>query len=185
MEPLQKEKYYTYSDYVKWDDETRCELIGGEVYMMSPAPTRFHQKIIGKLFWQLENHLQGKPCEVYLSPFDVRLNAAEEDDTVVQPDLLIICDKSKLTDAGCDGAPDMVVEILSPSTAHKDRLLKFRSYQKYGVREYWIIDPVSTTLQACILTNGKYETNIYDANETAPVFILDGCGVDLKKVFDE
>ena len=183
MEPVQKNEYYTYSDYAKWDDGARYELIDGIAYMMSPSPNRFHQEIIGNLYLQFAQFLVGKPCKVFLSPFDVRLNAAEEDDTVVQPDLLVICDKSKLTDEGSVGAPDLVIEVLSPSTARNDKSIKFKKYQRYGVREYWIVDPASNTVHAYTLTDGKYVVNVYDDNDVAPVHILDGCFIDLAKVF--
>ena len=185
MESIRKEKYYTYSDYAKWDDDERCELIDGVVYMMSPAPTRRHQNILGKLFIQFTSLLQGKPFKVYIAPFDVRLNAEEEDDIVVQPDLLVICDKSKLTDEGSIGAPDLMIEILSPSTAYKDKSIKFRKYLKYGVREYWMVDPLTDTIQACVLENGKYTISVYTVKDMAPVHILGGGVIDVAEIFAE
>ena len=177
-------KHFTYADYMEWDDDERWELIEGVPYLMS-SPTSKHQEILGELFGQIWTFLKGKPCKVYLSPFDVRLNADTTDDTVVQPDLQIICDKSIMMKAGCKGAPDMVVEILSPSTSKKDKELKFRIYQEVGIREYWIIDPETKLTSIHILENGKYITKIYQETDKAPVHILDGFEIDLAEVFAE
>jgi len=186
MDSLQKEKKYTYADYAKWDDDKRYELIGGVAYMMSPAPLRQHQDILVEMVWQFKSFLKGKPCKVYAAPFDVRLNAAgDTDDTVVQPDIVIVCDKSKLDKKGCNGAPDMVVEILSPSTVNLDRLIKFNKYLEAGVREYWIVDPETRSVQACMRENGKYVVSMYSDADTAPVKVLPGCLIDLKDVFAE
>jgi len=176
-------RYYTYTDYVKWDDDTRWELIDGTPYAMS-APLRRHQKISIRLIEHLLGFLNDKPCEVYHAPFDVRLNADTKDDTVVQPDIVVICDPAKLTDAGCDGSPDMVIEILSPSTSNYDRITKFNKYRQYGVREYWIVDPESSSLAVHILKGEDFVTYAYSAENTVPVHILDDCIIDLAKVFE-
>ena len=173
---------YTFSDYLKWDDDIRRELIDGKVYLMA-APNRRHQEILGKLYLQFGNYLEDKSCKVFLAPFDVCLNADTLDDTVVQPDLVIICDHSILDDAGCKGVPDMVVEILSPSTASYDRNTKFDKYSKVCVREYWIIDPKTRSLAANFLEDGKYITHAYTDKETAPVHVLKGFSIDLSRVF--
>ena len=177
------DKLYTYSDYITWTDDIRYELIDGVPYMMS-APTRMHQEILGNLHLLFGNFLKGKSCKVYLTPFDVRLNADTSDDTVVQPDLVIVCDHSKLDDAGCKGAPDMVVEILSPSTSHKDRNIKFNTYLRSGIKEYWTIDPDAKSLAAHILKDNNYITHAYTQEETAPVHILEGCNINLSEVFE-
>ena len=177
-------RHYTYSDYLQWDDDKRRELIDGIPYLMS-APNRKHQSISGKLHIKLAMYLEGKTCKVYYAPFDVRLNADTLDDTVVQPDILVVCDHSKLDDAGCKGAPDMVIEILSPSTSRYDRTLKFKTYLKTGVKEYWIIDPEAERLEANILTNGEYITKIYQETDIAPVTVLKGCEINLAEVFDD
>jgi len=178
-------KRYTYSDYLQWDDdEERRELIDGVPYVMA-GPNRKHQKILGKLHLQFGNFLEGKPCEVYLSPFDVRLNADTLDDTVVQPDLIIVCDEFILDDASCKGVPDMVIEILSPSTASYDRNIKFKKYLQVGIKEYWIIDPVAQSLAIHILQDGSYITHAYTCEETVPVHVLKDCRIDLTKVFAE
>ena len=175
---------YTYADYVLWDDDVRRELIDGVPYVMA-GPNRKHQKILGRLHLLFGNFLKGKTCEVYLSPFDVRLNSETLDDTVVQPDLMIICDQSILTDACCKGVPDMVIEILSPSTANYDKNLKFKTYLRAGIREYWIVDPKEETLAVNILKDGNYITHAYSNEEIVPVHVLDGFKISLPEVFEE
>jgi len=174
---------YTYADYVQWDDDVRRELIDGVPYLMA-SPNWRHQKILGNLHVLLWTYLKDKPCEVYL-PLDVRLNAKTLDNTVVQPDLIIVCDKSILTDVGCKGVPDMVVEILSPSTAHYDKTHKFKAYLKAGIREYWIIDPKEEILAVHILNDGNYITHAYTKKDTVPVHVLDGFTINLSEVFEE
>jgi len=135
---------YTYADLAQWPEDERWELIEGIPYAMT-APQRLHQKIVSELGRQIGNYLQGKTCEIYVAPFDVRLPYRDEADndveTVVQPDLSVICDPSKLDKKGCRGAPDWIIEVLSPSTALKDMNAKRSLYQQHGVQEYWIIHP--------------------------------------------
>jgi Uma2 family endonuclease len=183
VEALRKEVYYTYADYCTWDDSERWELIDGVAYAMSPAPSWGHQDISGNLLRFFLNFLYGKECKVFHAPFDVRLNADKNDDTVVQPDIVIICDRSKLQGTGCVGAPDMVVEILSPSTSSHDRVVKFQLYEKAGIREYWIVDPEAKAVIAHVLENGRYNITIY--TDMSPSRVLEGCEVDLSKVFTE
>ena len=173
---------YTYTDYLEWDDDVRYELIDGIPYAMS-APTTQHQEMSGHLYVQLYNFLRGKQCKVFYAPFDVRLNAATLDDTVVQPDIVVICDSSIMMKTGCKGGPDMAIEILSPSTSHMDRNIKFNKYLQAGVREYWVIDPDTKTLVVHILRGGDYITRIYIDEDAAPVHVLDGCVIDLTEVF--
>jgi Uma2 family endonuclease len=176
---------YTYADYCTWDDGERWELIEGIPYAMSPAPSQRHQEVCGELHWQIKTFLKGKPCKVFAAPFDVRLNAAGDDDTVCQPDLLVVCDAFKLDGKCCKGAPDLVVEVLSPSTARHDRMVKLRQYRRNGVREYWIVDPETKTVQVNVLENGKYVISMYGDEDTAPVGVLEGCEIDLADVFAE
>ena len=183
--PQYKRKRNTYADYCTWDDDERWELIDGVPYAMSPAPTIIHQTILVKISNQLYNFLEGKPCKVLVAPVDVRLNANSYDDTVVQPDIIVVCDNEKLDGKSCVGAPDLVIEILSPSTALKDKNLKFKKYLQAGVREYWIADPDSKTISAHILDNGRYYVTSYADTDTAPVHVLDGCTIDLAKAFSE
>jgi len=175
---------YTYSDYIQWDDDVRRELIDGVPYLMA-GPNRRHQAISRNLFMQLAIFLEGKPCEVYYAPFDVRLNADTLDDTVVQPDILVVCDHSILNDANCAGAPDMVVEILSPSNPRYDKITKFNRYLKAGIKEYWIVDPIAQSLAVNILKDNNYITHVYTDKETVRVHILEGCIINLSKVFEE
>jgi len=175
---------YTYTDYLQWDDGMRRELIDGKIYFMA-GPNRRHQKLSGNLYDQFKAFLKGKECEVYYAPLDVRLNADTLDDTVVQPDLIIVCDDSILDDAGIKGAPDMVVEILSPTTADYDRATKFNIYLQAGIKEYWIVDPETQSLAVNILNDGRYITYLYSNNETAPVRILEGCMINLSEIFAE
>ena len=181
-EAIQKYKRYTYEDYCTWGDDERRELIDGVPYAMA-APSWRHQEISGQLNRLIGNYLVGKPCKVLAAPFDVRLIEDAYGDTVVQPDISVICDQSKLDDKGSIGAPDMVIEILSPSTAMLDKLLKFKKYLQSGVREYWIVDPDSNTVAVHILKNGEYVTYAYGSDETIPVYVLEGCVIDLKEVF--
>jgi len=184
--------HYTYADYLSWTDEQRRELINGVAYLFS-APARFHAKITSELlaiFKWIVKKRKGK-CEIYHAPFDVRLpkkgeTANEKIDTVVQPDICVICDPSKLDDAGCIGAPDLIVEVQSPSTARYDMLEKFNLYEQSGVREYWIVYPGDKGLTVYVLQeNGKYDNGTtYVFSGKVPVGIFDGLEIDLKELFD-
>jgi Uma2 family endonuclease len=184
---------YTYADYLTWDDDIRRELIDGFAYELS-APVRKHAKITMNLsaliLWFIKKR-KGK-CEVYHAPFDVRLSPTGEtaDDkifTVVQPDICVICDPSKLDWRGCIGAPDLIVEALSPGTAKRDLNDKFRLYEATGVREYWIVDTEKQILTIFIMQeNGKYGKGVvYAKNDKAPVYIFKGLKIDLEKLFAE
>ena len=150
--PLRKtEQHFTYRDYRTWPEDERWELIGGTAYLMS-APTVTHQRIQREIAGPLYNFLKGKDCEVFIAPMDVFIpwiNEQDEDDvdTVVQPDLLVICDKARIRPNGIWKAPDLVVEILSPSTSRKDLHEKFDLYERSGVREYWVVEPNGCWLQ--------------------------------------
>lgn len=155
-------KQYTYADYLMWRFSERVELIKGWLHKMSPAPRRIHQEIEGVIFYKFYHFLELKGCKVYQSPFDVRLKSNKghdaEIDTVVQPDICIICDKSKLDDAGCLGAPDLIVEVLSDSTAKKDYNEKFNLYEENGVKEYWIANPATKSIEIFALKDDTYES---------------------------
>lgn len=135
---------FTYADYCRWPDDERRELIDGAAYAMT-APGLAHQTVVGELFRQIANHLVGKPCRPFVAPFDVRLPRGAEADaevtTVVQPDISVICDPAKLDERGCRGAPDWMIEVLSPSTAAKDQIQKLAAYERAGVPEVWLVHP--------------------------------------------
>lgn len=188
--PAEKERY-TLADVLAWDDDRRMELIEGTVFLMAPSPATDHQLISGELFGQLHNYLKGKRCKVISAPFDVRLfeqegNGPEDVDTVVVPDITVVCDPDKLDKRGCKGAPDMVVEILSPSTQRHDRLTKFNLYQRAGVREYWIVDPANRAVQSFVLEDGRYSVKEFGAvGDKMRVNILEDCVIDLSGIFPE
>ena len=190
---LKNDRAYTYGDYRTWPDDERWEIIDGTAWNVSPAPNRRHQQFSMEIARQIANFLEGKSCEVYHAPFDVLLPAfgeTEEDNvsTVVQPDISVICDRSKLTDKGCTGAPDFIIEILSPYTSRKDIAVKFDLYQRHGVKEYWIVDPAAHYVHVYGLDEkGKYPEYpaIFLQDGVVPCTVLKGLSVDLKRVFGE
>lgn len=183
-------KRYTFADVLTWDEKDRIEIINGEAFMMAP-PSRIHQKIVSELNRQLGNYLEGKRCEVYPAPFGVRLfeedgDYPEDVDTMVEPDISVVCDPGKLDDRGCKGAPDLIIEILSRSTQRHDRLTKFNLYQRAGVREYWIVDPDSKSVQTFTLEKGYYIAKDFGAaSDKVMVGVLEECVIDLSTVFSE
>ncbi len=189
---LKLDDLFTYGQYYQWDDGERWELIDGVPYNMTPAPVRRHQRILMRMSLIVGNFLEDKPCQVYFAPFDVRLpdfgeQADDDVPTVVQPDLVVICDEKKLDDRGCRGAPDLVVEILSPSTSRKDIGIKFQLYERHGVREYWIIHPSEESLMIFTLgQDGKYgRPQGYGRGDKATSTVLEGLELDLEEVFAE
>jgi Uma2 family endonuclease len=175
---------YTYKNYLDTDEGFRAEIVDGRLYVMDP-PSRYHQGIDRNLLVKIALFLEGKPGKVYPAPFGVRLFPKDDlsDDTYFEPDITVICDPSKLEDRGCKGAPDMIIEILSPSNRQNDMLVKFRKYLQAGVREYWIVDPEGKTVHVCILDQGQYRVSVYDETQTAAVSVLPGCVIDLKDIF--
>ncbi len=162
LSQLDLEKQYTYQDYLKWHFTDRVELIKGWIRKMSPAPSRKHQRFSLKLSFVFQTYFQNKKCGIYTAPFDVRLfkntNNQNEITTVVQPDISIICDASKLDDAGCIGTPDLIVEILSPYSFQRDYHEKMELYANNEVPEYWIANPDSKSVEIFFLKNAKYES---------------------------
>ena len=158
--PLKTKERFTYKDYKNWPEDERWELINGAAWAMSPAPRRMHQTLVLQLANQLANFLTGKPCRPFIAPMDVFLpegdEAWDETDDVVQPDIFVVCDKSKLIEEGVRGAPDFIIEILSPSTALKDQSEKKLLYEAHGVREYWVVNPNTMETFIYILKDGKY-----------------------------
>ncbi len=191
VDDLDMNKHYTYADYLSWTFEETVELIRGKIFRMSPAPDRKHQKVSMNISGLIFNFLKGKKCQAYAAPFDVRLplppNKKKNDqiDTVVQPDISVICDLSKLDDKGCLGAPDWIIEILSPSTSSKDLNEKFELYQFAGVREYCLIHPHEATLLIYRLENGKYKgfPKPFTKGEKVKTLVFPEFELDLEEVF--
>jgi len=183
-----KDERFSYGDYLKWPDEERWELIDGVAYDMSPAPLRRHQGILGELHRQIATYLLDKSCKVYVAPFDVRLPEFDEVDeevsTVVQPDIVVVCDDKKLDDKGCKGAPDIVIEILSPYTAKKDLAVKYHLYERHKVKQYWIFDPATEEVSVFKLKGDKYElSEEYGKEDRIKVDIFTDLEIDLSTVF--
>jgi len=185
---LALDKYYTYADYKEWElaEGERYEIIYGEVYAMS-APNTYHQSILMELSRQISNYLTGKPCKVFPAPFDVRLfyTDDESDDTVVQPDITIICDRKKIGPEGGRGAPDFIAEILSPSNTAIEMQRKFQLYREAGVREYWVLDPEHETLHVYDFKDNAIFPRTYRSTETAKVGIFEDLEIVLEPVFAE
>ena len=186
--PAEKKMKYTLADCLGWEEGTRGEIIDGEAVMMAP-PSTAHQLISMELARQLANFLEGRKCRVLPAPFAVRLferagDKPEDVQTVVEPDLSVVCDSAKLDKYGCRGAPDLVVEVLSPSTQRHDRLVKLDLYQRAGVREYWIVSPEEQTVQVLLLRGGLLLPHeLYGPEDIAKVNVLEGCFVEVSKVF--
>jgi Uma2 family endonuclease len=157
---LKDTQYYCYGDYLTWPDDSRYELIDGQAYAMSPAPDLAHQDIAGEIYRQAANSLAGKSCRAFIAPVDVRLpkynEADQQIDTVVQPDVLVVCDSSKLDRRGIRGAPDWIVEVLSPGTASHDQIRKRLLYEQSGVKEYWLVHPTDRLLTIYRLNGTEY-----------------------------
>jgi len=158
--PLRDPHRHTYGEYLAWPEDVRYELIDGEAYLMAPAPSPAHQRLVGELFRQIADALEGGPCEVFVAPFDVRLPRAGEPDeridTVLQPDLTVVCDPDKIDERGCRGAPDWVIEVLSPATAAHDQTVKLAAFERTGVTECWFVHPADRTVAVYLLEAGRY-----------------------------
>ncbi|WP_254562430.1 Uma2 family endonuclease [Dyadobacter diqingensis] len=146
LDQLDLNATYSYADYLKWHFEERIELIKGKIFKMSPAPATRHQLISGEIYFLFKSHLKRNPCKVFISPFDVRLTPLRKQEsskiyTVVQPDVCVVCDPNKIDAKGCVGAPDLVVEVLSPGNTDKEMKEKFEIYEENGVKEYWLVEP--------------------------------------------
>lgn len=159
--PRRDTLHHTYGEYLTWPDGQREELVDGAAYVKEPpARSRSHQEVVGELYFQLRLALEGTVCRIYVAPFDVRLpkadEADEEIDTVVQPDVLIVCNLRKLDDRGMRGAPDWIAEVLSPATARYDQIRKLAIYERAGVPEVWLVDPLDRTLTVHRLEGARY-----------------------------
>ena len=189
---LDMNKRYSYADYLTWIDDKSRELINGFIKMMSPAPRVVHAKVSHRLSVYLGLYVMKNKCncEVFAAPFDVRLpkqgeTADDKIDTVVQPDICVICDLSKLDERGCCGAPDMIVEIVSPSTIRNDVVDKFALYEASGVKEYWIVHPKDKAINIFLLQeDGKYDAGtLYELEGKAPVHVFGNYQIDLNDIF--
>ena len=191
MSLSKQDRKYTYADYLKFPDDERWEIIEGIPYMQS-APTWQRQSISRELMLQFGEYLRDKQCQVFAAPFDLRLPEVEARDNdedvtnVYQPDLLVICDKSRLKGTGYYGVPSLVIEILSPSTVRIDRLLKFNVYEKAGVKEYWIVEPDTKLVNVFVLQdNSRYgRIELYTENDHVKVSVFPELVIDLSGIFD-
>ncbi|MEW6526388.1 MAG: Uma2 family endonuclease [Spirochaetota bacterium] len=192
--PLPKQKHdtrFTYADYLTWPPEERWELIDGVAYDMTPAPNVTHQSIVLNIGRIIADYLEGKDCKVFVAPVDVILpeSSSTSDEnifTVVQPDIVVVCNKKKIEKRGIIGAPDLVVEVLSESTAYKDETEKLKLYERHGVREYWIVNPEAYYLNVFRLgSDGTFEKPLhYRKGETFKSSVLEGLIIDGNRVFE-
>ncbi len=192
LDQLDLNAEYTYADYILWQFQERVELIKGRIRQMA-APSMRHQRISGKIYGPLWGFLSGRPCDVFSAPFDVRLplplhrRKGDKIDTVVQPDICIICDRSKLDEQGCVGAPDLIVEILSPGNSRKEMRDKYELYQESGVTEYWVVFPSEQVLQRYILNEqGIYQAQLPNVeDDVVGLTFLPGFGMEVGTIFEE
>lgn len=176
---LRDREHHNYGEYLHWPDDARYELIDGVAYLMAPAPTLDHQEVAGEVYYQLRQALQGNPCRAFIAPVDVRFpkagEADEQVDTVLQPDVLVVCDHSKLDRRGVRGAPDLVVEVLSPGTSSHDHVRKRRVYERAGVAEYWLVHPIDRMVTVYRLVDGEYgKPDVFELSGETPVGLLPG-----------
>lgn len=185
MTELNEKKTYTYEDLLTWDGS--WELINGNAYNMAPAPSSLHQYIVGELHFALRTFFQNRSCYLFVAPFDVLFSDNEQyesPDHVAQPDLSVICSKDQISKNGCFGAPALIIEVLSPSTALKDFNEKFNLYQKYGVQEYWIADPGNRTVHVYTLQDGSYRIrHLYAEQETVQSVLFPDLQVPMSRLF--
>lgn len=191
VEQLDFNKVYSYADYLTWKFQERFEILKGKIFSMSPAPSRMHQVVARKLFRKFDRFFELKPCGLYFAPFDVRLinhkksTPNNEIFTVVQPDICVICDESKLDDKGCIGSPDLIIEILSPGNSKKEMNLKFDLYEENGVREYWIVEPFQKSVLIYVLQNDKYVgLKPFTEDEKIKSFIFPELIFDVNDIFE-
>ena len=192
LKQLDLTKRYTYGDYLKWQFLDRVELFKGIVVKMSPAPNRRHQNIVGNVFFELKLFLKKRNCQVFPAPFDVRLPlpfqkvTSNKVNTVVQPDITVVCDLSKLDKQGCKQAPDLVVEILSPGNSKKEMSDKFELYQNAGIPEYWLVDPERETVVIYQLGEDQqyFTRQPFTSDDTLTSPLLKGLKIDLSEIFE-
>jgi Uma2 family endonuclease len=189
--PQRDTEFHTYADYLSWPDDCRYELIDGIAYAMGPAPTRKHQITVLEIARQIADALDGTPCRPYIAPFDIRLpklkgKASSKTDTVVQPDISVICDRNKVDDKGGKGAPDWIIEVLSPATASHDQITKRDLYEKVGVREYWLVHPTDRLVTIYHLIDGAYgKPDIRELAGQTPCRVLPEVVIGWEKVLGD
>jgi Uma2 family endonuclease len=186
---LRDSERHTYGEYLTWPEPPRHELIDGLAYAMAPSPSLEHREVAGEIYRQLANRLSGKPCRPFIAPLDVRLpRAGEADeavDTVVQPDVIVVCDPGKLDRRGVRGAPDLVVEVLSPGTASHDHVRKRRVYERAGVAEYWLVHPADRMITVYRWRDGEYgKPEVQEMLGETPVGVLPGVSVQWDELLD-
>ncbi|MCM1127738.1 MAG: Uma2 family endonuclease [Lachnospiraceae bacterium] len=176
-------KTYTETDYFKLPENIRAELIDGQFYNMA-APSRIHQKILSELHITIGQYIRekGGTCEVYPAPFAVKL-FADDNKTIVEPDISVICNPDKLTSKGCTGAPDWIIEIVSPSTLSHDYIRKLNLYANAGVREYWIVNPTDQSLYVYFLEGDNFQTTAYTFKDKIKVNIYDDFIIDFSAIY--
>ncbi len=186
---LDLNKKYSYADYLTWKLKERVEIILGRIFRMTPAPSLLHQKVSRNILRDISVQLKNNPCQVFHAPFDVRFPKESGNDedvfTVLQPDLTVICDDRKLDTRGCLGAPDLVIEILSHSSADKDLHEKYEIYQAAGVKEYWIVEPDTGVVNIFILGSGGnfFAEKPKSRQDIINSVAIPGLIVDLKEIF--
>ena len=178
---MPQKQIYTEIDYYALPEDVRAELIDGQIYYQA-APSRIHQKILGKIHQKIANYIDSKAgsCEVYPAPFAVKLWADRR--TIVEPDISVICDRNKLTEKGCTGAPDWIIEIISPGNSSHDYIRKLKLYADAGVREYWIVNPVKHTVFVYHLEENKFEVSSYTFQDKIKVHIYDDLWIDFTEI---
>jgi Uma2 family endonuclease len=190
-EPFTEYGKYSYADYLTWQMDEMVEIIKGKVFKpAAAAPRRIHQEVTLKVARKLADYLDQKPCKIFVAPFDVRLPVKskrnEDIFTVVQPDICVVCDRSKLDDAGCIGAPDLIIEILSPGSNRKELKYKYEVYEESGVKEYWVIQPTEQTLLIYTLTKGKYvPSRLFSPGDIVSSACIEGFSLNLEEVFQD
>lgn len=187
IDQLNLDKIYTFQDYLNWEFKERVELIKGRLFRLTPAPSLSHQQISAGLFREISVFLKNGHCQAFHAPFDVRLPGKGEKEiyTVVQPDICVVCDETKLDERGCLGAPDLVIEITSPATANKDLHEKYDQYEEAGVMEYWVVFPMEGTISVFLLKdNGKFNpTKPYTFIDCLESKVIPGLKIELTEVF--
>ena len=189
FEDLDLSGTYTYADYLKWEFDERLELIRGKIFKMSPGPNTSHQQVAGVVYNSLYNFLKQKSCRVFVAPYDIRFPRRSKDDkeitTVLQPDICVVCDRAKIDERGGIGAPDIVIEILSPGNNKKELKNKYEVYEEAGVLEYWILHPIEKTFLRYMLDkNKKFQlSDFLTLGDNVTTSVLPGFSLSLDEVF--